>query len=56
MQMLLSLQIYPGFTNPTGDPSLGTPGGFSFTNGYGPYTLAPGDSITLVFAEGCGWY
>lgn len=43
---------YPGFTNPTGDPALGTPGGFSFTNGYGPYTLAPGDSITLVFAEG----
>ena len=42
---------YPGFTNPTGDPALGTPGGFSFTNGYGPYTLAPGDSITLVFAE-----
>lgn len=43
---------YQGFTNPTGDPALGTPGGFSFTNGYGPYTLAPGDSITLVFAEG----
>jgi hypothetical protein len=42
---------YPGFTNPTGDPSLGTPGGFSFTNGYGPYTLAPGDSIRIVFAE-----
>ena len=31
---------------------MGTPGGFSFTNGYGPYTLAPGDSITIVFAEG----
>jgi hypothetical protein len=43
---------YPGFTNPTGDPALGTPGGFSFTNGYGPYTLAPGDSITIVLAEG----
>ncbi len=34
-----------------GDPSLGTPGGFSMANGYGPYTLAPGDSITLVIAE-----
>lgn len=39
------------FIEPTGDPSLGTPGGFSFANGYGPYTLAPGDSITIVFAE-----
>jgi hypothetical protein len=43
---------FPGFISPTGDPALGTPGGFSFTNGYGPYILAPGDSITLVFAEG----
>ena len=42
----------PGFIAPTGDPALGTPGGWSFTNGYGPYTLAPGDSITIVFAEG----
>jgi hypothetical protein len=41
----------PGFLSPTGDPALGTPGGFSFTNGYGPYTLAPGDSVTIVFAE-----
>ncbi|NIR52186.1 fibronectin [candidate division KSB1 bacterium] len=29
-----------------------TPGGFSNTNGYGPYTLAPGDSIRIVVAEG----
>lgn len=41
----------PGFLQPTTDPALGTPGGFSFTNGYGPYTLAPGDSVTIVFAE-----
>ena len=30
----------------------GTPGGFSNTNGYGPYTLGPGDSIRIVIAEG----
>jgi hypothetical protein len=41
----------PGFLQPTNDPALGTPGGFSFTNGYGPYTLAPSDSVTIVFAE-----
>ena len=41
----------PGFLSPTGDPSLGTSGGWSFANGYGPYTLAPGDSIRIVFAE-----
>ncbi|MCA9742201.1 fibronectin [candidate division KSB1 bacterium] len=37
-----------------GFPDLfeGTPGGFSNMNGYGPYTLAPGDSIRLVIAEG----
>ncbi len=45
---------FPGFISPTGDPALGTPGGFSFCNGYGPYTLAPGDSIRIVFAEGVG--
>ncbi len=41
-----------GLLNPVGDPSLGTPGGFSNANGYGPYTLAPGESIRIVFAEG----
>jgi hypothetical protein len=40
------------FTNPTGDPSLGTPGGFSAAVGYGPYTLAPGESVRIVVAEG----
>jgi len=29
-----------------------TPGGFSAANGYGPYTLAQGDSIRIVMAEG----
>ncbi|MDE2731147.1 MAG: hypothetical protein OXI38_07130 [Bacteroidota bacterium] len=42
----------PGFLAPVGDPSLGTPGGFSNANGYGPYTLAPGESIRIVLAEG----
>ena len=42
----------PGFLAPVGDPSLGTPGGFSNANGYGPYTLAPGESIRIVVAEG----
>ncbi|MEL7169503.1 MAG: hypothetical protein AAGN64_09155, partial [Bacteroidota bacterium] len=42
----------PGFLNPTGDPALGTPGGMSYGNGYGPYTLAPGESVRFVIAEG----
>ena len=42
----------PGFLDPNGDPSLGTPGGYSFGNGYGPYTLAPGESVRIVVAEG----
>jgi hypothetical protein len=33
-----------------GDP--GNPGGYSQGQGFGPYTLAPGDSIHLVMAEG----
>ncbi len=48
----------PGFLSPTGDPSLGTAGGHAFCNGYGPYTLAPGDSVTIIFAEavsGISW-
>ncbi len=40
------------FLMPTGDPSLGTSGGFSSANGYGPYTLAPGQSVRIVIAEG----
>jgi hypothetical protein len=42
----------PGFLNPTGDPSQGTTGGYSSANGYGPYTLAPGESVRIVMAEG----
>lgn len=41
----------PGFISPTGDPALGTPGGFSNADGYGPYTLGPGESVTIVVAE-----
>ncbi|MBN1302434.1 MAG: hypothetical protein JW995_14550 [Melioribacteraceae bacterium] len=33
------------------DPGLGTSGGFSAAIGYGPYTLAHGDSIRIVWAE-----
>lgn len=29
----------------------GSPGGFSSAVGYGPYTLAPGQSVTIVFVE-----
>jgi len=41
---------------PAGDPSQGfttsqTSGGQSFANGYGPYTLAHGDSIRIVWVE-----
>jgi hypothetical protein len=35
----------------TADPSQGTPGGYSAANGYGPYTLAPGESVRIVLAE-----
>ncbi len=34
------------------DQVEGTPGGFSNMNGYGPYTLRPGESIRIVLAEG----
>jgi hypothetical protein len=40
------------FLMPTGDPSLGTSGGYSSASGYGPYTLAPGQSVRIVVAEG----
>lgn len=39
------------FADQSGDPSLGTTGGFSAANGYGPYTLGPGESIRIVWAE-----
>jgi hypothetical protein len=40
------------FATATGDPALGTSGGYSAAFGYGPYTLSLGDSITLIIAEG----
>jgi hypothetical protein len=47
------------FNAPTGDPSFPAPhapgaagGGYSSADGYGPYTLAPGQSIHIVIAEG----
>ncbi len=41
----------PGFLNPTNDPSQGKSGGYSYATGYGPYTLAPGESVRIVVAE-----
>jgi len=37
--------------DPTEDPALGTPGGFTACDGYGPYTLKPGENVTIVIAE-----
>lgn len=41
----------PGFLEPTKDPADGTSGGFSAGTGYGPYTLAQGQSVRVVYAE-----
>jgi len=38
-------------TPTSGDPALGTSGGQSMAMGYGPYTMAPSESIHLVIAE-----
>jgi hypothetical protein len=40
------------FSTSTADPALGTPGGFSNANGFGPYTLEPGQDFRIVLAEG----
>lgn len=40
-----------GFINPTGNPAQGTNGGYSAGIGYGPYTLAPGESVRFVMIE-----
>ncbi len=38
-----------------GAPDLGkTAGGFSFVNGYGPYTIKHGESVHIVMAESAG--
>ncbi len=39
------------FTEQTADPSQGNAGGYSMTEGYGPYTLEPGDTVRIVVAE-----
>ncbi len=44
----------PGWLNPTNNPSLGTSGGHTPGEGYGPYTLAPGESVRIVVAEAVG--
>ncbi len=36
---------------PTGDPAIGTGGGFSSAVGFGPYTLTAGQSIHIAIAE-----
>lgn len=35
-----------------GNIGVGSPGGWSTATGYGPYTLGPGESVTVTFAEG----
>ncbi len=42
---------FEGFIKPSILPNLGSPGGFSYSTGYGPYTLAPGESVRIVVAE-----
>ena len=34
-----------------GNIGVGSPGGWSLASGYGPYTLAPGQTIKIVFVE-----
>ncbi len=41
-------EVGVGYANEWGGPG----GGYSQTQGFGPYTLAPGDSIHIVLAEG----
>lgn len=41
----------PGFLSPSKDPITGSGGGWSYISGYGPYTLEPGESVTIVIAE-----
>ncbi|MGE5401459.1 MAG: hypothetical protein ACM3S2_13740 [Ignavibacteriales bacterium] len=40
------------FANQTAHPAKGTPGGFSANNSYGPYDIAPGQSVKIVVVEG----
>ena len=52
--MLVEPTGLPGFLDPSGDPAQGLSGGFSYASGYGPYTLAPGESVRVVVAEAAG--
>ena len=40
------------FANQAGDPSLGRAGGWGYASGFGPYTMAPGEQVRVVVAEG----
>jgi len=40
------------FDQQTSNPSLGGTSGFSIGNGYGPYTIGPGESVRIVIGEG----
>lgn len=40
------------FKQQDGTPQLGKAGGYSSMYSYGPYTLAPGDSVRIMIAEG----
>ena len=40
------------FADQDGEPQLGKAGGYSSMYSYGPYTLAPGDSVRIFLAEG----
>ena len=42
------------FSNTNADPSLGTSGGLSSANGYGPYTVPPGRSVRVIMVEAAG--
>jgi hypothetical protein len=44
-------QVGNGFANTWGASNAGAAGGFEQGAGYGPYTLAPGDSVHIVRAE-----
>ena len=40
------------FADQIRDPRLGTSGGMSAMKAYGPYTLEPGDTVRIIWAEG----
>ncbi|MEM8487263.1 MAG: hypothetical protein AAF564_17050 [Bacteroidota bacterium] len=43
------------FDTPLGDPTLGRGGdGFAFGEGFGPYTLGPGEDVRIIMGEGIG--